>query len=62
MHPQFLVALAYDRDWRVESSTIATPVGPVRVETFLTPDFRFTHDSLAKVAARTYDVLAPPVR
>ena len=58
MHPQFLVALAYDRDWKVESSTIATPVGPVRVETFLTPDFRFTHDSLAKVAARTYDVLA----
>jgi hypothetical protein len=51
-HPQFLLALAYDRDWRVESSMIETPIGPVRVETFLTPDFRFTHDSLAKVAAR----------
>ena len=57
MHPQFLVALAYDRDWRVQSSTITTPVGPVRVETFLTPEFRFTHDSLAKVASRVYDVL-----
>jgi len=57
MHPQFLVALAYDRDWRVESSTISTPAGPVRVETFLTPDFKFTHDSLARVTARVYDVL-----
>jgi hypothetical protein len=57
MHPQFLLALAYDRDWRVQSSTIPTPFGPVRVETFLTPDFKFTHDSLAKVAARVYDVL-----
>ena len=57
MHPQFLLALAYDRDWRVQSSTIPTSFGPVRVETFLTPDFTFTHDSLAKVAARVYDVL-----
>jgi hypothetical protein len=57
MHPQFLLALAYDRDWRVESSTITTPVGPVRVETFLTPEFRFTHDSLARVAQRVYQVL-----
>ena len=56
-HPQFLLALAYDRDWRVESSTIATPIGPVRVETFLTQDFKFTHDSLAKVVARVYAVL-----
>jgi len=57
-HPQFLLALAFDRDWRVESSMIATPIGPVRVETFLTPDFKFTHDSLANVAARVYAVLA----
>ncbi len=57
MHPQFLLALAYDRDWRVESSTIATPAGPVRVETFLAPDFRFTHDTLARVAQRVYQVL-----
>lgn len=57
MHPQFLLALAYDRDWRVESSMIATPAGPVRVETFLAPDFRFTHDSLARVAQRVYQVL-----
>jgi len=57
MHPQFLLALAYDRDWRVQSSTIPTSFGPVRVETFLTPDFKFTHDSLATVAARVYDVL-----
>ena len=58
-HPEFLLALAYDRDWRVQSSTITTPIGPVRVETFLTPDFRFTHDSLVKVAQRVYAVLAP---
>jgi hypothetical protein len=56
-HPQFLLALAYDREWQVQSSTIATPVGPVRVETFLPPGFKFTHDSIAKVAQRVYDVL-----
>jgi hypothetical protein len=59
MHPEFLLALAYDRDWRVESSMIRTSFGPVRVETFLTPDFRFTHDSLTKVVQRVYDVLGP---
>lgn len=58
-HPEFLLALAYDRDWRVESSTIDTPIGPVRVETYLTPDFRFTHDTLAAVTRRVYEVLAP---
>ncbi|HUQ80948.1 MAG TPA: M1 family aminopeptidase [Gemmatimonadaceae bacterium] len=58
MHPQFIVALAYDRDWQVQSSTITTPAGPLRVETFLTPGFTFTHDTLVKVAARVYDVLA----
>jgi len=58
MHPQFLLALAFDRDWQVRSSTIATPFGPIRVETFLTPDFRFTHDSLATVTRRVYETLA----
>lgn len=58
MHPQFIVALAYDREWKVESTTITTPVGPVRVETFLTPGFAFSHDTLVKVTARTYDVLS----
>jgi hypothetical protein len=56
-HPQFLLALAYDRDWRVQSSTVATPIGAVRVETFLPEGFRFTHDSIVKVAQITYDVL-----
>jgi hypothetical protein len=56
-HPQFLLALAYDRDWRVQSSTIATPVGPVRVETFLPAGFKFTHDSIVTVAGRVYEVL-----
>ena len=56
-HPQFLLALAYDRNWRVQSTTITTPVGPVRVETFLPADFKFTHDSIAKVAQRVYGVL-----
>jgi hypothetical protein len=58
LHPQFLLALAFDRDWQVRSTTIATSFGPVRVETFLTPDFRFTHDSLVAVTRRVYDVLA----
>ena len=58
MHPQFLLALAYDRDWKVQSSTITTSFGPVRVETFLTPDFRFSHDTLVTVTRRVYDVLA----
>ena len=58
MHPQFLLALAYDKDWHVRTSTIATPFGPVRVETFLTPDFRFSHDSLVTVTRRVYEVLA----
>lgn len=57
IHPAFIVALAYDRDWRVETSTVQTPVGPVRVETFLTPDFKFSHDTLAKVVRRVYDLL-----
>jgi hypothetical protein len=57
MHPQFLLALAYDRDWRIQSTSINTPVGPIRVETFLPPGFRFTHDSIVKVAERVYDVL-----
>ena len=58
MHPQFLLALAYDRDWKVQTSTITTPFGPVRVETFLTPDFRFSHDSLVTVTRGVYEVLA----
>ena len=57
-HPQFLLALAYDREWRVRSTTITAAFGPIVVETFLTPDFRFTHDSLVTVTRRTYDVLA----
>lgn len=57
IHPAFIVALAFDRDWRVETSTVRTAVGPVRVETFLTPDFRFSHDTLAKVVRRVYDLL-----
>jgi hypothetical protein len=58
MHPQFIVGLAFDRDWRVERSTVATPIGPVQVETFLVPGVRFTHDSLAKVVQRVYQVIA----
>jgi len=37
MHPQFLVALAYDRDWRVESSTISTPAAPSASRPFSRP-------------------------
>ncbi len=48
--PLSQVALIYDRDWRVE----ATERDGLRVETFLTPRFRFSHDSLAATARRVY--------
>ncbi|MDQ6831423.1 MAG: hypothetical protein M3081_21390, partial [Gemmatimonadota bacterium] len=55
IHPQFLVALIYDRDWRVESSNIGT----LRVETFLTPKFHFSRDTLITLIDRVYRILSP---
>ncbi|HEX5435852.1 MAG TPA: M1 family aminopeptidase [Gemmatimonadaceae bacterium] len=55
MHPEFLLALIYDRDWR----PVTTQIGALRFQTFLTPSFHFSHDTLAALAARVYHVLVP---
>jgi hypothetical protein len=55
LHPEFLLALIYDRDWR----PVTTTIGTVRFETFLEPDFHFSHDTLAAIAKRVYRVLEP---
>lgn len=55
MHPQFLLALLYDRDWK----PMTTQIGDVKFETFLTPDFRYSADTLARIAGRVYRVLVP---
>jgi hypothetical protein len=55
MHPQFLLALIYDTDWH----PVTKQIGDVRVETFLTPKFRFSPDTLAAIVGRVYRVLVP---
>jgi hypothetical protein len=55
MHPQFLLALIYDKDWQ----PVTKQIGELRVETFLTPSFRFTPDTLAAIVGRVYRVLVP---
>lgn len=55
MHPQFLLALIYDRDWKPET----TRIGALRFQTFLSSDFKFSHDTLATIVARVYRVLVP---
>lgn len=44
-YPTWLLSLIYDRAWR----PVATDVDGVRFETFTTPAFHFSHDSLATV-------------
>jgi hypothetical protein len=51
----FLLALIYDRDWQPKT----TDFGTFRFESFTGPGFRNSHDSLAAVTKRVYDVLAP---
>lgn len=53
VHPQFILSLMYDKDWKRTTSRIAD----FTFETFLTPKFRFSHDSLAKFVAREYRLL-----
>jgi hypothetical protein len=55
MHNQFLLAILYDRAWQPKS----TRFGDVTFETFTTPDFHFSADTLAKIAERVYHVLVP---
>jgi len=51
IHPTFALTLVYDRDWRVVTDT----VGPLRVQLFLTPEFR---PSASVVAAELRSVYA----
>jgi hypothetical protein len=53
--PQYLIGLAYNRDWQVQKSR----VGTLEFETFLTPSARFQHDTLAKAVRRVYEILVP---
>ncbi|HSU95575.1 MAG TPA: hypothetical protein VLI40_00005, partial [Gemmatimonadaceae bacterium] len=55
MHPQFLLALVYDRDWK----PVTSKIGNLTFETFLSPDYHFQHDTLASVVGRVYRVLVP---
>ncbi|MEP6492469.1 MAG: M1 family aminopeptidase [bacterium] len=55
MHAAFLLALIYDRDWQPRT----TDFGKFRFESFTAPNFRHSHDSLAAVTRRVYDLLAP---
>jgi len=55
IHPQFILSLIYDKDWRVTTTTI----GNFRFESFITPTFHFTHDSLASIITREYRLLTP---
>lgn len=55
MHPQFLLAILYDRDW----TPVTTRIADLTFETFLTPSYHFTSDTLAKIVKRVYAVLVP---
>jgi hypothetical protein len=55
IHPQFILSLMYDKEWVPKT----TPIGDLRFETFVTPRFRFSHDSLATLVAREYRLLTP---
>jgi hypothetical protein len=54
-HQAFLLALIYDRDWQPKT----TDFGTFKFESFTGPTFRHSHDSLAAVTKRVYDVLKP---
>jgi hypothetical protein len=57
VHPQFLLALLYDRDWKPVTTSVNG--GEFTLETFFTPHFHFTHDTIAKTAALVYRTLVP---
>jgi hypothetical protein len=48
-YPAWLLSMIYDRDWRVATSD----VDGVTFETFTSPTFDFSHDSLASALRRT---------
>lgn len=51
--PAFLLALIYDREWRPS----ATMIGDTKFETFVTPEFKFSRDTMADIARREYAYL-----
>lgn len=55
LHNEFALALIYDRDWRPQT----TDFGGFRFESFTSPAFRHSHDSLAAATKRVYDLLEP---
>jgi hypothetical protein len=55
LHNEFALALIFDRDWRPQ----VTDFGSFRFESFTTPTFRHSHDSLAAATKRVYDLLTP---
>lgn len=55
LHNEFLLALIYDRDWQRKT----TDFGTFRFESFIGPGYRYSHDSLAALTKRVYDILTP---
>ncbi len=55
LHNEFALALIFDRDWRPRT----TDFGSFRFESFTSPTFRYSHDSLAAATKRVYDLLQP---
>ena len=53
MHHAFLLALIFDRDWQPRT----TAFGTFRFESFTTPAFRHSHDTLAARTKHVYDLL-----
>ncbi|HZS59448.1 MAG TPA: M1 family aminopeptidase [Gemmatimonadaceae bacterium] len=53
IRPEFLLALIYDKDWKPAEKK----VGDLTYETFVTPDFKFSIDTLADIAGREYAYL-----
>lgn len=54
-YPAWLLAIIYDRDWRVATSD----VDGVRLETFTTPAFAYSHDTLASALRRIDQIMDP---
>jgi hypothetical protein len=53
IRPEFLLALIYDKDWRPARKT----VGDLEYETFFTPGFPYSIDTLADITGREYAYL-----
>lgn len=62
-YPAWLLSMIYDRDWKVVTST----VDGIRFQTFTTPSFKLSHDTLAaaferieKILGRRFGKIRPP--